>query len=418
MTELEWLREHLIAPGLVPARRLDAWLIGWTPERPLLRHLIERGVLDASAAGMLSAAIKGYLRIESAALVGLFRGGDEVAAEDKSVAGPGARTGERAVGTGDETAMAGTTSETSTGSQATLRSERARLGARWTGAHAPEEAHSPRVRAAVDAALSGVRSPVEPERGGGDGAGHAIAAGLERVLGAVKVWSGGLGLRVAALPAGLERLTGELRGMPVTMTTQREQGGPFAGLTCATIRDVNGLLCSVTVIGLPAAGTPGPVLGVDLIGLGGALSLIAIDLAPVDRRIWDERAAAPLAGLHAALGDGAVARRWPEFATEVFSPRAVIAGARRGAEAGLLAAVAGFVACLPGVYASTRALPHARRVAADERVRAWRHAELRNRREHDALARIFGSGPAEAYLMALFGDPEPAPSHPSPSPAP
>ena len=40
MAELEWLRQHLIAPGLLPARRLDAWLIGWTPERPLLRHLI------------------------------------------------------------------------------------------------------------------------------------------------------------------------------------------------------------------------------------------------------------------------------------------------------------------------------------------------------------------------------------------
>ena len=36
MAELEWLREKLVAPGLLPADRVEAWLTGWAPERPLL----------------------------------------------------------------------------------------------------------------------------------------------------------------------------------------------------------------------------------------------------------------------------------------------------------------------------------------------------------------------------------------------
>ncbi|MBL8974884.1 MAG: hypothetical protein JNK56_30080, partial [Myxococcales bacterium] len=91
MAELEWLREKLVAPGLLPADRVEAWLTGWAPERPLLRHLVERGVLDAGGAGTLSAAIKGYLRIDSAALVGLFRDVDAAVPGDMSAV-PGDRS--------------------------------------------------------------------------------------------------------------------------------------------------------------------------------------------------------------------------------------------------------------------------------------------------------------------------------------
>lgn len=233
---------------------------------------------------------------------------------------------------------------------------------------------------------------------------EVIAEGLNGVLAAAQAWTGGLSLRPRPLPFELQSLTGELRGAPLRMTTRREQGGPFAALSCATICGADGAPCCVTLIGLPAAGTPGPVLGVDLIGLGGALSLVAVDLAPIDRPHWELRAAGPLADLHAALGDRVVARRWPEFAEEVFSPRAVIVGVRRGEEAEVLAAVAGFVARLPAVYAPGPALGAARAEAADLRVQAWRRAELRNRREHDALTRMFGAEAAGAFLAALFGD--------------
>ena len=452
MAELEWLREKLVTPGLLPADRVEAWLAGWAPERPLLRYLVERGVLDAGGAGTLSAAIKGYLRVEPATLVGLFRGGDAAVPGDRSaVSGdrsnvPGDRVavsqdrsdvpGDRADVSQDRSDVLGDRSDVPgdrsgrsageaglvAGAEQPVRADRSGLGARWTG-RGPDEARSPQVRAAVDAALlgSGPRgtpaavewSPrpggeamsagrtVRADRGGVEM--NVIAEGLSGVLTAAQAWAGALELRASPLPAGLGALTGELRGAPVKMTTWRGQGGPFGALTIATIHGADGALASVTLIGLPAAGTPGPVLGVDLIGFGGALSLVAVDLAPIDRPHWQARAEAPLLQLHAALGEGAVARRWPSFAAEVFSPRAVIVGARRGAEAELLAAVAEFVARLDGVYAPGPTLTAEAAEAADERARAWRRAELRNRREHDALARIFGAATAEAYLAALFG---------------
>lgn len=233
----------------------------------------------------------------------------------------------------------------------------------------------------------------------------AIEAGLCEVLAATRAWSATLGLRPAPLPGELARMDGELRGAPLRLETRREQGGPFASLTCATICGADGGLCSVTVIGMPADGSGGPVLGVDLIGLAGALSLVAVDLAPIDDPRWEERAAAPLVELHAAIGDGVVARRVPSFAQGVFSPRALIVGAQRGAEAPLLAAVRDFIARLPEVYAEGPMLAPARAAAARERVAAWCRAELCNRREHDALARIFGAGPAAAYLEQLFTAP-------------
>ena len=432
MGELEWLRQNLIAPGLLPGRRLEAWLEGWSPERPLLRHLVERGVLDAGGAGTLSAAIKGYLRIEPAVLVGLFQGGVEEVPKDRSAGDvPKDRSAvdvpkEKSSGdvpkdrsavdvpkeksSGDvpkDKSSVDVPKDRSSGDVPKDRSARGGAQAERGSGASSSSSSSSQVRAAVDAALSGTwGAPAgrgTQTRRAGDMS-EVIAEGLNGVLAAAQAWTGGLSLRPRPLPFELQSLTGELRGAPLRMTTRREQGGPFAALSCATICGADGAPCCVTLIGLPAAGTPGPVLGVDLIGLGGALSLVAVDLAPIDRPHWELRAAGPLADLHAALGDRVVARRWPEFAEEVFSPRAVIVGVRRGEEAEVLAAVAGFVARLPAVYAPGPALGAARAEAADLRVQAWRRAELRNRREHDALTRMFGAEAAGAFLAALFGD--------------
>lgn len=211
MAELEWLREKLVAPGLLPADRVEAWLTGWAPERPLLRHLVERGVLDAGGAGTLSAAIKGYLRIDSAALVGLFRGVDAAVLGDRSdvagdrsdvegdrVAGAGDRVAvpqDRSAVTGDRVAVSQDRSGRSAGERGVaageelpVRADRSGLGARWTG-RGPDEARSPQVRAAVDAALAGsgaggTPAKVEREPGpGGEAAGATIRsarAGKER----------------------------------------------------------------------------------------------------------------------------------------------------------------------------------------------------------------------------------------------
>ncbi len=225
-----------------------------------------------------------------------------------------------------------------------------------------------------------------------------IDAGLRIVLAAIEAWIARHALTVCPLPEQLGALVGAHAGAALHLDTRRWRGAGFAAFTVATIRAATGHLRSVTIIGLPAANALGPIVGVDLIGLGGALSLVAVDLAPTDVATWETDAAASLAELHAAVADSVVPRRWPDFASEVFSPRALIAGVRRGAEPGVLAAVASFIARIPTPPIDPTAGP-----AASERVSAWCRAELRNRREHDALTRLFGADPATAYTDLLFG---------------
>lgn len=231
----------------------------------------------------------------------------------------------------------------------------------------------------------------------------AIDGGLRAVLAAAEGWIAAARLEPVALPGGLDGLEGTFGAAPLRLLTRRHAGAGLRSLTVARIVDGEGLLRSATLIGLPAPDTLAPVLGVDLIGFGGALSLVAVDLSPTDDARWAAAAAPPLERLHAALADGVVPRRWPAFAAEVFSPRALIAGVRRGAEAPVLAAVAAFVAGLAPVYAAAPQPEPDRVAAAAARELAWRRAELRNRREHDALGRIFGEATATAYLELLFG---------------
>jgi hypothetical protein len=232
---------------------------------------------------------------------------------------------------------------------------------------------------------------------------EAIDIGLRNVLSVAELAIAGAGLVRCIFPGELGALVGTHAGDPLRMHTRRWCGAGFSALTVATIGDASDLLRTVTIVGLPAAGDPGPILGVDLIGLGGALSLVAVDLAPTDEVTWQTDAAAALAELHAAVEPHVVQRRRPSFADEVFSPRALIAGVRRGAERTVLDAVARFVEHAIGPRSPSRAIEPERAAAANDRVDAWCRAELRNRREHDALTRLFGAAPATAYLDMLFG---------------
>jgi hypothetical protein len=231
----------------------------------------------------------------------------------------------------------------------------------------------------------------------------AIDPGLRAVLAAAQRWIDAAKLDPAPLPGRLGELQGALGEANLRLSTRRHVGGGLAALTVAAIRDDQGRQRSATLIGLPDPATLAPVLGVDLIGFGGALSLVAVDLSPTDDEAWAGRAAPLLARLHAAVGDHGVPRRWPAFAAEVFSSQALIVGARRGAEGPVLAAVADFVADVAAVFRGPVTSEPERVAAAAARVVAWRRAELANRREHDALARIFGPADAADYLEMLFG---------------
>lgn len=224
-----------------------------------------------------------------------------------------------------------------------------------------------------------------------------IDRGLRWVVGAAEELVAELRLVPKPLPPALAELRGQSR--PLVMRTRRWRGSGWSALTVATIEDEHGSLRTATVIGLP---TPvRPIVGIDLIALGGALSLIAVDLAPTDLAYWSGHCAQHLASLRRAVGDAAVARKWPGFAMESFSPLALIAGARRGGEGLALAAVAGFLRTLPEALAEAPHDPD-RAAAGQSRLRAWLAAERQNRKEQEALSRLFGAETAEAYLGEVF----------------
>lgn len=225
-----------------------------------------------------------------------------------------------------------------------------------------------------------------------------IDKGLRAVLDAATRLAAQVAPEALATDPELGRARGVARGVPVILELRRSAGAAFSSFTVATIAELEGPLCAVTIVGMPHAGSCAPIVGLDLVALGGALSLIAVDLAPTDEARWMLGAGPALEQLHLAIEGSVVHRRWPEFALEVFSTRALLAGARRGREGEALQAVAGFVEGLAPLYAETSA----RTLEAGARAARWRAAERRNRREHDALARIFGEGPAAALIDLLF----------------
>lgn len=241
--------------------------------------------------------------------------------------------------------------------------------------------------------------PVEPERP------DPLAAGLAAVLEAAeRRLVGDLDLDEVALPAGLERLRGHVHGAAVELRTRCFHGHVFEAIFIASITDDEGSLRSATVIALPAPGALLPILGVDLIALGGTLSLAAVDLAPIDEEAWSRGGEPLLLALHRHVEDRVVPRRWPSFAHRTFSRLALIAASRRGDEALLLDAAAALIAGYADLARAPGEAPLPDRAgAAHRRRRAWQAAELDNRREHDALARLFGADVAARYLSLVFG---------------
>lgn len=210
-----------------------------------------------------------------------------------------------------------------------------------------------------------------------------------------------LALLPVALPPTLARAEGTLGDRPVIMHTRRYQGAQLAPLTVAVL-EIDQCLCSLTVIGLPPAGSPGPVLGIDLIALRGTLSLVAIDLSPLDESFWSAHCSSLLAAVHTLAAPALVPRKRPEFAAEVFSPQALIAGARAGEEEAVLAGVEFLLARIAPLF--ERAATQGPVPGADSRLHRWLAAERRNRKEHNALAQLFGATFAAEYLdRFLFG---------------
>lgn len=206
----------------------------------------------------------------------------------------------------------------------------------------------------------------------------------------------GAELTPAAIPAGLARIDGSLDGQPLTLCTRRYHGAGFASLTVAAIHCAEQLR-TLTVIGLPRRGSPGPVLGMDIIALHGQISLLAIDLSPTDPEFWEAHCRKRLEELAARIDATALVwRKPPAFSAGTFSPLALICGVRAGLEPQVLAALESFLCEVPAI--TRQAESAAPSPAARDRLTSWLQAEQRNRKEHAALSRMFGAELAARYL--------------------
>jgi hypothetical protein len=213
----------------------------------------------------------------------------------------------------------------------------------------------------------------------------------------------GPALSPVSIAADLHTAHGSIHSSPVILTSQRFCGGAWESLTLASIATAQQQLCSLTVIGIPAATTAWPILGIDLIAIRGALSLVAVDLAPTDLPLWEAQAAGVLRTLHSQVAGSVVLRKRPQFTDGAFSELALIAGARPAAEPTIAVAIDQFLHSTADLLAQPLGQPPPPAAAA--RRSGWLAAERRNRKEHNALANIFGPDFARRYLDEfLFAD--------------
>lgn len=201
------------------------------------------------------------------------------------------------------------------------------------------------------------------------------------------------------LPPQLARRRGQIGDTPVELTTRRYTGPVLESLTFASISDADDRCRSLTLIGFPRPGSPVPILGVDLIAFRGALSLVALDYAPTSQSYWADVAAPILGEIRERALPPLKLRKRPDFTRDAFSELALIAASPRGTEDTACQAASSLFEAYLGLVKQSPSRPTQ---TGDRTVAQWCEAELRNRKEHDALARVFGPHFADAYLRFLF----------------
>jgi hypothetical protein len=202
-------------------------------------------------------------------------------------------------------------------------------------------------------------------------------------------------LHETEVPAHFATAEGRVRDHGVRMVTRRFCGSRYRHVTVARIDDDQGQALSATVIALPQPTVPMPVICADLVAIGGELSLVAVDLAPTDPQTWQVMAAPLLEVLRQRVEGHIIERKRPSFTASAFSPKALIVAAKKGAEATVLHAVLTFFRSLSPVVNHVGGDGSSDHDAA---LREWVRVQLANRKEHDALSRIFGAAFTERYL--------------------
>jgi hypothetical protein len=206
------------------------------------------------------------------------------------------------------------------------------------------------------------------------------------------------GLESLELPPSLARRHGRWRDDELVLETQVWRGEGWERVVVARTVGPHGVV-TATVIALPEDGFSHEVVGFDLIAFGGRLSLAAVDLAPLDDAHFAAHARPRLQKLHDAAARWVIERRSPAFAKDTFSPEALIVAERNGAAGALLDPVAEFARSLAGfpVQRAHDASP------ALERKDQWKRAMNQNRKEMEALSRLFGAAWVREYVdLVLF----------------
>ncbi len=170
VAELEFLRRTLVEPGLLAPDHLDAWQVGWSRGVPLFAHLVEIGVVARGDAGTLGAVFKGYVKLPPTGLLGLLkvdapgersaeRSGPHVA-EDRSAERSGPHVAEDRSAERSGPHVAGDRSAERSGPHVAEDRSAERSTRREVTPEVEASRSSPALRAAIDAALSGL--PMEP----------------------------------------------------------------------------------------------------------------------------------------------------------------------------------------------------------------------------------------------------------------
>ncbi len=215
------------------------------------------------------------------------------------------------------------------------------------------------------------------------------------------------GLTPVSIPTVYENARGRVGDIDVDMNSRRFEGSGLQSLTVAYLRHHHTKqLLSVTVSGIPRADTGLPILGLDYVGFRGTLSLVALDLCPVEQHLWTTRVQPIMRPLHTRAKAHLIQRKIPGFTEGVFSELAVFAAATREDH------------CQHSVEMSEILLSEYKNLLQScsqnpaqakhnhERIQTWKRAMQNNKKEHSALSRIFGVDFTEKYLRQFLFLPE------------
>lgn len=220
---------------------------------------------------------------------------------------------------------------------------------------------------------------------------------LTAVYDAIETWLKQQACYETEVAPAFERLNGELRGHAVSMHSRRFGGPHLAQLTLVDIRSLaTDERLSVTLTAVPAANKPAPILGLDYVGFGQTLSLMALDLFPVEPSYWTEAVRPQLLPVLEKAHETLTIRKIPDFAKAIFSDCALIAAAR-DTQLDLAVELAKTYLKIFG-----EVLPRESTGSYTERQREWLLRMRDNKKEHSALASIFGSETAFQYLHAFL----------------